>query len=335
MFSFSAAINYKDVPTSWIYSHYLGVTKPLDGRNIRVRSFLTNDSNPSLWLYFKKGQYKWKDFSSGQGGGPIDLVMEKEKLNFVQACNKVTNDYNTYVRINGHYRAPEISVSLSAYNLTAKHEIRDWNRHDHDFWWGRFGLREKKCDHYCIMPLDWYQLQKISEEKIIEYKPRQGENIYGYFNIKGDLYQIYQPYNKEMKFIKLERQIQGEDQLKGEADVLIIGSSLKDIMCTTNYGLEIEAVAPPSETTFLSQHEISHFKTWYPYVFTMFDNDPAGIKAMLRYKELYDIDYIYMPFQKDIAEFAEKSPFYKVKEELTIRINKKLEKCRNFLLTEH
>lgn len=329
MFSFST---YQDVPVGWIYFYYLGVTKPLDGRNIKLRSFLNNDSNPSLWLYVHKGMYRWKDFSSGQSGEAINVVMHMFKLSFKEAKDKVVYDYKVYTMKNGPYKPIEIDLSVEAYSFDAQYEVAIWAMPDREFWTNRFGISLHRVDSAFIRPLAWYQLEKIQGDQKTTYRKIAGPHIYGYFTATGKLYQIYQPYNKEMKFIKLERHIQGLDSLKYEGVALIIGSSLKDNLVTTNYDLKIEAIAPPSETTFLTKEEIDKVRPHYKYIFTLFDNDKAGVKSMLRYEKLYGIPFIYIPYEKDMAEFGEKSPREFVKTELTIRINKKIQ-CQSSLLT--
>jgi hypothetical protein len=126
---------------------------------------------------------------------------------------------------------------------------------------------------------------------------------YGYFNKAGELYKIYQPTRKIAKFLKLKEYTQGEEQLTYKARCLIIASSLKDIGAFKALKFnQIELVAPDSENVTITQAQIDKYRQEYEYVFTMFDNDVAGMKAMKHYKDLYNISYIYFNVEKDVAE---------------------------------
>ena len=84
---------------------------------------------------------------------------------------------------------------------------------------------------------------------------------------------------------------------------LIIASSLKDIGAFLSMKLpNIELVAPDSENVTITQEQIDIYKNNYEYVFTMFDNDTAGIKAMNEYWNKYNLPYIHYDYEKDFAE---------------------------------
>ena len=49
----------------------------LNGQNVQIKSvFHPSERTPSMWVFVDKGQYKFKDFSTGKGGNKIDLVKE-------------------------------------------------------------------------------------------------------------------------------------------------------------------------------------------------------------------------------------------------------------------
>lgn len=330
MLTFTQAKLIHDVPNVWIYYYYLDLKVMLNGQNLKLRSFINSDTTPSLCLFQQKGVYRWKDFSSGEGGSAVDLVICKhfhetgEFLDYIPACKKIVQDYNEYVKIHGIFKAEKIESHTLTYEMSAKFEVKPWGELDDEFWYNRYGIRESHAKKFNIYPLRSYQLQKTYAEYVKTYPEITGEYIYGYFTESGELYQIYQPYVKEMKFIKLKRCIQGLDQAVGVYDILIIGSCLKDIAVGDTLGLHVEWIAPPSESTLLGVEEIKQLRTKYKYIFTLFDNDDPGIKAMKRYQNLYDIDYIIFPYEKDLSDCREVHGFNFLKRELIIRINKKL-----------
>ena len=147
--------------------------------------------------------------------------------------------------------------------------------------------------------------------------------IYGYYRKDGLLYKIYQPNVKEHKFIKVKDYLQGSEQLNDESNCLLICSSLKDAMTIKSLGITCNIIVPDSENTVIKPEIIENLKSRYEYVFTLFDNDEAGINAMRKYKELYDLDYVYFNLEKDVADAVKFHGKDVVKEKLVPLINKK------------
>jgi DNA primase len=67
-----------------------------------------------------------------------------------------------------------------------------------------------------------------------------------------------------------------------------------------------ESIAPDSENSMIAESVIIKLKTKYKKVIVLFDNDEAGIKSMLKYKERYDLDYITLDFEKDLSDTVKK-----------------------------
>lgn len=322
MLTFKSVDRVEDVPPNWIYEYYLNLRGLLDGKPVRLHSFINSDSTPSLYVYCKNGQYKWKDHSADKGGGPIDLVMAKEGLVFKEAAKLIVSDYNHFLKTN-EYKPIVINESQTQYTLDCNYGLRSFQEQDKNFWFDRFVIPSKLLNRFIIRPLEWIQLSKVYNDHTVTYPIVQDDLMYGYFNVKGELYKVYRPNNKKLKFVNILPYIQGYDQLQGH-DILIICSSMKDLLVVASLGLPVDVVAPPSETTHFTQEEIKEFKNTYKYIFTLFDNDIPGMKSMVKYKENYGIDFIYIPYEKDIAEFIDQSGKEIVKLEFIIRLNKKL-----------
>jgi len=47
---------------------------------------------------------------------------------------------------------------------------------------------------------------------------------------------------------------------------------------------------------------IKKMKIIHTHVLVLFDNDKAGIKAMQKYKELYNLAICYIPYEKDVSD---------------------------------
>lgn len=303
----SLVVNISDVPITWAFEFYLNLPQQLSGQDIMIKSpFSPKDKIPSCSIYWhiKLGRYQFKDYSSGEGGSCQDLVRKLFDLNPVQAMFKMIEDYNQFILDNkGSYSVADFREH-SKYKVTGFAK-REWTILDKDYWYKQYKLGSNLLTEYNIYPLESYRLEKeeSGELKILNIS---GYNIYGYFRADGVLYKIYQPKVRDKKFIKIREYIQGTDQLTYTKPTLIISSSLKDLMCLVNYKWNLESIAPNSENTLIHEHMIYAYKHKYKNIFTLFDNDEAGVKASLKYKDKYSIPSIELKGEKDLSDNIEK-----------------------------
>ena len=312
----------KDVPETWIFEFYCKLSEKLAGQDVKIRSlFNPNDKTPSMCLFVKDSKYFFKDFSTGKGGNAVKLVQELFNESFKDASIRIVEDYNRFVLLNNgtQHKLTEFKVH-KRYKVTSS-IIRPWLSQD-KYFWQQFGISSKLLDEYNIKPLESYKMEKEEdgELKSLEIK---GAFIYGYFAEDTTLYKIYQPKVKEHKFIKISSHLQGLDQLK-DKPYLVICSSLKDALVVKSSGINVDVVAPDSENTIIKKEVIEQLQSKYKKIITLFDNDEAGINAMKKYKELYDIDYVYFNLEKDVADAVKIHGQAKTFLKLIPAINKKL-----------
>lgn len=78
----------------------------------------------------------------------------------------------------------------------------------------------------------------------------------------------------------------------------------------TLYEYGITAIAPNSETIFISKAQYNKLKSLYKHIFVLYDNDLAGIEGMKRIKKLFpDTQLMFIPLKykaKDISDFRKK-----------------------------
>ena len=92
------------VPSTWVFEFYLDLPERLNGQNVKLKSiFHPTERTPSMWVFVDKGQYKFKDFSTGKGGNKIDLVKEIFNFDYSKAVFKITQDYNKFITDKGEY----------------------------------------------------------------------------------------------------------------------------------------------------------------------------------------------------------------------------------------
>lgn len=289
------------IPSGKIFEKLFNLEESLEGQSVSVKSvFNDQDNDPSMIIFYKEDEdmYRFKDFSSGNYGDACDVVVHMYNLKtrndgFYKILELFENDETVVNK--GGFKPSVITKEITDYTL------RKWLLLD-EHYWAEFGIGGPFLLKYNIKPLKDYTLT-ITKNGKKEDMVFTHVYCYGYFNKKGELCKIYNPTNTKAKFIKVKDMIQGEDQLKYTGKILIIGSSLKDVGAFQALKFKnIELVVPDSENTKIPKDRIDFYKTKYKFIFTMFDNDVAGMKAMKEYKELYGLPYIYFSIEKDVAE---------------------------------
>jgi len=296
--------NISDVPTGWPFEYYLGLSEKLDGQDVKMRSvFNIKDKVPSMFIYFNtsSGTYKFKDFSSGHQGDPVQFVQILFNLKTRgQSAMKVIEDYNQYVLNNDCNPIKEYKVH-SRYKVT-DYEMRHWTTVDQKYW-TKFNIGSRLLEKYNVAPLQYYTMTKEDNNGKESSITIKGLSLYGYFKDDGTLYKVYQPKVSDKKFIKVKNYIQGSDQLKYDKKYLVITSSLKDLMTFNRLKLnDAESIAPDSENTLIPESMLKTIVPKYEKVFVLFDNDEAGIRSMKRYKEKYGFDYVILDMEKDLSD---------------------------------
>lgn len=306
-----------DVPREWVFEHYLNLTEKLTGQDIKMKSvFNTREKTPSMCIYIDRNNiYKYKDFSSGNGGDAISLVQTLFNLTTRgSASYKIIEDYNQYVLNNG-YNPIKSYKQHSKFKVT-DYEMRHWNTLDQKYWMG-FHIGSRLLSKYNVVPLEYYVMTKTDENDVVSSITIKGNYIYGYFKEDGALYKIYQPKVKESKFIKVRDYIQGTEQLVFDKPYLIITSSLKDLMAYQKLKISnSEAIAPDSENTMIPENIMSNISSKYQKVCVLFDNDEAGIKAAEKYKSKYGFDYVVLELEKDLSDAIKVHGIDKVRDNL-------------------
>ena len=309
-------LKINDISREWIFEHYLNLGETLTGQTVSINSpFNAKDKTPSCKIYFSNttNRYSFKDFSTGKSGDPTELVMELFHLpTRLAAVTKIISDY----RGNGGKEKKREKITKGKRYKVNRFKTIDFDEEDLKFW-KRFGIKETTLKRFNVKRISYFAMTKEGREILFN----KGL-IFGYFDRYGKLCRIYQPNNKDAKFIKVKDFIQGSNQLKYISDTLVILSSLKDSMSFTEMEFDCEVAAPESENIILEKEIIDWFKFKYKRILILFDNDAAGIKAARKYKEEYDLDPINLTLGKDVAECSETFGLDITKQFLKIEFNK-------------
>ena len=305
MFSLNNFVcDIKDVPSDWIFEYYLQLPEPLRGQRVRINSiFNPHDKTPSMYIYYytEGNAYKFKCFSTGNGGSAVDLMRYVWKEDYGYTVNTILRDYNNYIKSGKSCVKKDFN---NVHWIVSDYTTREWNTNDAKFWL-QFNIGSELLNRYNVIPVAGYTMcKKINDNFTDEMFTVVRENNYGYFNNKHELYKLYQPLKIDKKFLKLGDCIQGIEQLEGKR-FLVITSSLKDVMAIKSIpGLNVDVVAPDSENSKLSDKQINKFKAEYEAVVTYMDSDKAGIDSMQYYLNRFNIPFCYVSLEKDFSDMV-------------------------------
>ena len=308
---------FNEVDEEWCFQFYLGFTEKLEGQPVEMLTPFKEERTPSFFLFCEK-RYFFKCYSTNNGGDIYDLVRLMFKYpNKAIAVSRVFWDYENYLNASGQ------EYKLNDYSGTSyrehkrfhveSYEMRGWNNIDAQFW-GKYFVGSSLLEQYFISPLKLVQLAK-TENGVESRAKLERPLLYGYFRKTGDLYKIYQPGNS-IKYIKVADYIQGTEQLSLNRPNLLITKSLKDIVGFRGLGIEEwDVIAPESENALIPADYMEVYKKRYKNIKTLFDNDEAGERAKLLYKEVYGLGFLDFNLgQKDLTDSLEVNGKEKVKQ---------------------
>ncbi len=305
-------LKISDIDTIWAFQFYLGLpTGTLTGQDEKISSPFARDSNPSFSIYKSKhslsGPYRWHCLATGLKGDVVDLVAilrapdRNIPLPRPQAFRAIKKDFDNFLQGTQDYRPIEHKINTKG-KVTAW-ELRKWSAEDFE-WWSQFGISAEILEFFNVAPMGEFKMHKI-KNNVEMNMTFNNSKAYGFLTKSGALAKIYQPDQKDAKYIKVQEYLQGFDQLLFNKPNLMILSALKDGMCFHGLNFEeFEILAPDSENVMIPAEVMMMLKEKYPKIYVLMDNDEAGIKATEKYVEMYPwVIPVYLTgMSKDISD---------------------------------
>lgn len=292
-----------------IFSFYIG--SEIKSKKL-FRSKLRNDKNPTCSMYRNKSNTLiYKDFATNQHLNCFSYVMELFKCNYYEALKIIANDFNiitdsSVIKNKGKIIPKDFRIEEKEFSKIQV-EIQDFTDLELK-WWNRYGITLDILKKFNV-----YSCKHVFLNEQIIAKSQQHCPIFGYYGKKyhgEELWRIYFPKRKESRFMGNwpSKKIQGFEYLPKSSKLLVITKSLKDVMCL--YSLGITAIAPNSETQFISKNVLNDLKKRFKYIVVLFDNDLTGVSFMNKQKKKYpELIYTCIPRKynaKDISDFYKK-----------------------------
>ena len=289
---------------------------------------------------FDSGETRYKDFGISLPALTIwDYVGIKYNLCYYDSLCKIAED----LQIVGKVIVPEIPThttrkidtsNTAPTSLPIKHSTvlkikkRDWSVCDKKFWFNRYGITIQLLKEYNVVPISYFWIEKIGITGNILYDAQECSYSYNYYwHEEVFRRKIYQPYSTKHKWISNinDTIVQGIDNIPKVAPILIISSSLKDVMCWNLLGFP--AVAPNNEQTWIPETVWNKFITRYPRRIIFFDNDTAGINSSIKFSNQFNAERLYIPEEygtknKNVSDFIDNNGIILTKQLITNLINK-------------
>ena len=291
-------------------SYYLGV--PI--KKGLFRSPLRNDQH-STCSFFRgqSGNLYFKDFATGQCLTFEGVVMAKYGCTYHNSLKIIAIDFG-YIQSDEvkkqAAKKPQIKIQPkfeSEKETFIQVEIKDFSESELK-WWNSFGISKETLNKYKV-----YSIKTVFLNGNIYAQSTQHSPIYGYyFGKKGNIEQwrIYIPKRREFRFIGnvSTKTIQGYKQLPEKGKLLVITKSMKDSMLLSSLG--IPAVAPNSETQFVSEKLLEELKERFKNIVLLYDSDLTGVRFMNKIRKQYrNLIVCMIPRKyeaKDISDFYQK-----------------------------
>lgn len=292
-----------------LMEHYLGV--PV--RKGLVISPLRKDTRPTASFYRSKtsGRLIFKDFGSNFSGDFVSVVMCKFNCSYGKALQIIANDFGIIRSKNLVINKPLIEYSNTKFEDTSECviqvEIKEFDQYELD-WWARYGITLDILKKFHV-----YSCKNVFLNGNLFHVYRPNQLVFGYYGgIRGGLerWKVYYPRNKKYRFIGNWKSIyiQGYNNIPENGEWLCITKSLKD--CLTLYSLGIPAIAPNSETCYLTDSQHKKVIERFTKVAILYDNDYTGICRMNHFRkehpELYPCWINRLFGAKDISDFYKK-----------------------------
>ena len=273
------------------------------------RSPLRRDKEPTCSYYRNRsGTLIYKDFATGQHLDCWNLVMTIFSCDYWQALKIIANDFGIVKNSNIPKNTGKINtnyVKIEDKEMSkVQVEIQDFTELELK-WWKKYGITLDILKKFNV-----YSCKHIFLNDQLVATSQQHCPIFGYYGGKYqgmELWRCYFPKRTSFRFLGNwpTKKIQGYEQLPKKGKLLVITKAMKDVL--TLYSLGIPAIAPNSETQFISESVLNDLKNRFEHIVVLFDNDRTGISFMNKIKKEHpELIYTWIPRKyeaKDISDY--------------------------------
>ena len=280
------------------------------------KSEFYNDRNASCRIVISaSGIPYYKDFGNGDYFLAFDYVSRKYGSNYHETCNIIANDFGLK---NSNFKVtPQLLLSNDAPKLVKVKSniqvvVRPFNMLDYHYW-DQYHISLTTLQFFNVKACKNVYLVKGDKHYVFNHKNYLPLYSYKFFKNNSEYLKIYSPYSitKEGKWLSNVGAdcLQGYDQLPELGDILFITKSLKDVMAF--YELQYSAVGLQAETNKLSKKSYNELVKRFKRVILVLDNDDQGYTSTGDFLLEYDVEFFFIPDEKDISDYIKKYGYKK------------------------
>lgn len=270
------------------------------------------DRNPSCSLFVgRDGKYRLHDFSTGRTLKIVDIVATVLKISREEAVKWIESFEGTASSTVKTETSSSTNIDIQIKPFTQR-ELMYWQKYgiteDLLRKYGVYSVKGAYINGYLIK-LDEYSFAYVINDRIKIYCPFSNKD-----NLSG---------NKRKWLSNTTNTDVFGLNLLSSSKVLIITSSLKDVMVLNSLGFQ--AIAFQSELVKKSEFIdslIGKLKLLFTYIFVLFDNDLTGQVRSQQLVDEYDLINIRQTYLKDISDYHAKFGKYKCFRYLKRRISR-------------
>jgi hypothetical protein len=266
------------------------------------------DSSPSLGFKLMPSTVLiHRCFGCGERGNAINFVSKLLGLSYWDTVKRIHSDMVTN---NTNYSKLDISMQTTSFTKENNTRIfpvfQNFNIVDFNYW-NQYSIPLSLLQKYDINACKQVFI-KTRENKLVLFAEYSKKNPVYCYTI-DNTYKIYKPLNptklgKWLSTTKAE-DIQGMKQLPTRGEMLIITSSMKDLLVLKVLGYN--AIALGGEGNRIPAKILDYLHASFDKILVFYDNDLAGINYGRKLASEIDSEYFYIPEiykEKDISDFT-------------------------------
>lgn len=276
-----------------IFEKYLDVKVEFD---ILFCSPLRLDPNPTCSFKWIGTKLYFRDWTEAKAKDCFDIVKQLYQCNFSEALDIVATDFGLMVgEVRQIVERPKY-IPKDPANIQIMSQ--DFTKYCTTYWESN-GISVSTLKHFNVTGV---RAVWVRGNKIYDWSPK---DLCFAYKFTDKMIKIYHPMRKkgQLRFLNSDNNIiEGFSKLPEKGNHLVITKSYKDVMALYQYG--INAIAPASETVTMNQLIVDILKARFDNIYSLMDNDWPGMRAAIRYKQLYNIPPLMFP-RTDPKDFSD------------------------------
>jgi len=282
------------------------INKPYKLGELLKSNLRGDDDTNSLNVFMRNNELRYKDFGHSYGNC-FEYVKNLFKCDYRKAMQIIANDFNIVPGAVDKTIKPDHSFAedFMSFQKVIVPVKRGWKLLDKQYWTDRYYIPIDLLLEYEINAANYIYLKNKPDNMFIWGHHLDDNPIY-YYKL-DNAYKVYRPFSaKKGKWLSTTKEfdIQGLKQLPKKGELLIITSSMKDVLVLKVLGYD--AIALGGEGNNIPDKILDYLYTYYDNIIIFYDNDEPGLKYGQKMAENVSGGYIHIPLEykeKDISDF--------------------------------